>query len=133
MTENWIESHISDYSCFRHRQCLFSYLFILESTSNFLRSRTSSEIFFKEFQLLNTLFLLYPEQESLFIHRRYLLHASICWCPDQQNLLKKSETDFVHNHILPILQKNCPNSWQNELVRRYLAYLKRNMQWSFEI
>ena len=140
VTEKWLECHVSDYSCFQHRQCILGYLFGAESKSqptsishsNAIESRTPLNMFWNEFKVLNSLFSLYPQQESLFLHRRFLLNAAKKWCPGQMGQLKQSEVDFFRDQLSPTLRQSSANSWQSELINRYLAYLKRNLNWSFD-
>lgn len=177
VTEKWLEGHISDYSCFQHRQSLLQFLFdeeskqqplplSLTSTTSSLSSSSSPYSFpsphhlpestsqplavnsaqtqslalgllLNEFSILESLFPLYAEQESLLLHRRALLKAAITsWCPGEANRLKQLEMNFYRDHVSAILRQSSSKSsnspWQRELIKRYLAYLKRNLNWSFE-
>lgn len=140
VTEKWLECHVSDYSCFQHRQTLLAYLFesvsksksTSSSSDNINDLRTPLDLLWREFQVLNSLFPLYHEQESLLLHRRFLLNAATKqWCPEQTTQLREKETDFFRYHITPILRKSNAETWQLELLRRYLAYLERNLNWKF--
>ncbi|KAH9417134.1 Protein prenyltransferase alpha subunit repeat-containing protein 1, partial [Dermatophagoides pteronyssinus] len=116
ITAEWLEQHISDYSGFQHRQFLFNF------------------IFFKEFQWLSTLWPLYPAQESLFLHRRHILHAASLWYPNQIEHLKQEELNF-HERILSnytVMMTKSEQNWQKELIRRYRFYLKCNLNWTFD-
>lgn len=138
ITESWIESHVSDYSCFQHRQFLFGTLFgygMIPSISAIISEQSKIEILLNEFKFLNSLFRLYPEQESLFLHRRALLHSALRWCPDKLELLRQSEIEFYKKHICPNFIESPVQrikSWSDEIQQRYLAYLKRNLNWTFD-
>lgn len=93
---------------------------------------TCKEYFLKEFDFIDSTFPLYTDRESLFLHRRFLLHAASLWCPSKLAWLKNREANFYHNHLVP-LQCGAPaQSWQSELIKRYLTYLQRNLNWTFQ-
>lgn len=154
ITAEWLEQHISDYSGFQHRQFLFNFVHELcrtnqktfNTTANSLNSFTNDDdsfsssldkccqIFFKEFQWLSTLWPLYPAQESLFLHRRHILHAASLWYPNQIEHLKQEELNF-HERILSnytVMMTKSEQNWQKELIRRYRFYLKCNLNWTFD-
>lgn len=135
-----METHISDYSCFQHRQCLYHYIFTLESKQATIlydqsctdKVNTCKEYFLKEFDFIDTVFPLYNDRESLFLHRRFLLHAASLWYTSKLNELKSREKDFYHSQLCPILCQSTAQSWQSELIKRYLVYLQRNLNWTFQ-
>lgn len=135
-TKQWLESHISDYSCFHYRQTLFS--FIYNSKINLSDEFIEEGAFVKhlhlvlnsELQNLNGLLELYPDQESLFYHRRFVVNALIKWFQDEANI-KSSEMLFLKKQLLAY-EKSGMNGWRLEVTKRYFDYVKRTHNWSLD-
>lgn len=89
------------------------------------------DLLYNELDLLNSLWHLYPDQESLFLHRRFLLHAANVW-HENIDYLKEKEIDFHKNTLKKLISENETHSWQNVLIRRYLFYLKRKLNWNLD-
>lgn len=158
ITAEWLERHISDYSGFQHRQFLFNFVHELSRTNIKSSTRTTTanlnsftndedddlsssldkccQIFLNEFQWLSTLWPLYPAQESLFSHRRHILHAACIWYPERIEHFKERELNFYHrilsNSTTVMMMTKSEQNWQKELIQRYLLYLKRNLNWTFD-
>ncbi len=138
MTKCWLETHVSDYSCFQFRQFLFSYLynnFVSKVTDSLIASDELNRfhlLIFNEMELLNDLLTLYTDQESLFIHRRFLLVSISKWFPNESNQIKESEVSFIDQQLSNSYSNSKSNQWHLDLIRKHINYLNRTLKWDFD-
>jgi len=142
VTKSWAETHISDYSCFQYRQFLFEYLHDQSSSNdsnNQDKNITSScfnhginHLLVTELDMLNSLFNLYSDQESLFMHRRFVLYCLCKWFPTHSEDMRTNELTFIDEQLSKSYSICKLNQWQLELIRRHVNYLKRVLNWDCE-
>lgn len=139
-TEQWLECYISEYSAFVHRQCLHGHLHKLTTSNaansnssnanneNTLQAEKAKQKFVAEFEWIESLLPLYIEHESVFLHRRHMLHAAKLWYPEILDNLKQQEINFNSKYLL-----SSTDSWTSLLIRQYHQYLERNLDWKFSV
>jgi len=138
VTKCWLETHVSDYSCFQFRQFLLSFIYdnFIYSTDNELVSVEEIKRFhfliFGEMDLLNDLLTLYTDQESLFIYRRFILISISKWFPNDVNEVKEREISFIDQQLSNSYSNSKSNKWHLDLIRRHINYLNRNLNWNFD-
>lgn len=89
-------------------------------------------LIFNEMDLLNDLLTLYTDQESLFIHRRFLLVSISKWFPNESNQIKESEVSFIDQQLSNSYSNSNSNQWHLDLVRKHINYLNRTLKWNFD-
>lgn len=101
---------------------------ILKQESNNLNLKDNSfqTLLVSEISMLNSLFKLYPDQESLFLHRRYILRR-LYLNLNQENeeeisKLKENEKQFIENHLNS-------NQWSSHLLNRHCLWLANVLKW----
>lgn len=82
--------------------------------------------------LLNDLLSLYTDQESLFIHRRFILTSISKWFPNDVNQVKESEVCFIDEQLSNSYSNSKSNQWNLDLIRRHINYLNRQLNWNFD-
>lgn len=183
-TTEWLQKHISDYSCFQYRQHLFNFVHSLHNRNNrinhrnnvnhktinnhndgqcdfessntakfssendFLKSldrfasntnhsqsnshlncslRKFEQSFFDEFILLDSLWKFYPDQECLYLHRRYILKLALKWFPERLDTLEKQEFEFNEKILKGLILNRPKEVWLNEMINRYRSFLKHHL------
>jgi len=129
-TREWIPSHVSDFGAIHYRQVLLSLYFntippsCQPSTSN---QESMQMLLIQETKYLDTLMETFPDRESLFLHRRFILqkHLTI-WQRgqesgnDYQQVLQKEKEFLITSD-----QRAANNTYQQNLLRRHRLWLKR--------
>ena len=140
VTKCWLESHVSDFSCFHFRQSVFTLIYnniisVIQHNSDSLSEQQIYEfrsLLSSEMQTLNDLLSLYADQESLYIHRRFLLVSSVSWFSDEANRIKDNEMVFIDKQLSNSYSNSKSNHWHLELIRKHINYLSRKLGWSFD-
>ena len=139
VTKCWLETHVSDFSCYQFRQFVLTHIhknFILAIENNCDSVSMETKTHFHsllslEMKLVNDLLSLYTDQESLYIHRRFLLVSSVKWFPNESNRLKDSEIVFIEQQLSNSYSNSKSNNWNLELIRRHINYFNRKLNWNF--
>lgn len=130
ITRNWIESHISDYSGFHYRQFLLTLLIEISVSGTELGSNIEIiPLLQSELNLIDGSFKLYDDQESLYLHRRYLIKQLTLLCPEMIASIQENEIDFIEKTLSIGFSKSVPNPWLFELMRRHTNWIKKIMKW----
>ncbi|RWS12570.1 hypothetical protein B4U79_08632 [Dinothrombium tinctorium] len=132
VTKHWVESHISDYSAFHYRQFLYSLLLDIISAQNNDNLSEFVNIMQAELDFLNGLFAIYPDHESLFMHRRYILQQMCNLFPEQVNKVKENEVNFIDTSVSQSYSNSVSNQWQFELIRKHTIWIKRVLKWDLD-
>lgn len=88
----------------------------------------------KELQLINGLFQLYPDQESLFQHRKYLLYSLVkvfSHYGNQNSIdsLFRDEVSFIEQQFSRSIRTQVSNAWHLIVMKRHTCFLKRVLHW----
>lgn len=88
----------------------------------------------KDLQLINGLFQLYPDQESLFQHRKYLLYSLMKVLSQNGNqnsvdLLFRDEVSFIEQQFSRSIRIQVSNEWHLILMKRHTHFLNRVLGW----
>ncbi|XP_054159853.1 protein prenyltransferase alpha subunit repeat-containing protein 1-B-like [Oppia nitens] len=141
ITKCWLESHVSDYSCYQYRQYLFQYIHkhfisITDNNSGVVSNEVKSnyhKLLKQELKLLNDLLVLYTDQESLFIHRRFILVSIDQWFANESTQLKESEKIFIKQQLSLSHSNNTSNQWHFILINRHIKYINCKLNWNLDI
>ena len=139
VTKCWLESHVSDFSCFQFRQFVLTHIhknFIqtIENNCDSVSMETKTQfqsLLSSEMQLLDELMSLYTDQESLYIHRRFVLVSIFKWFPKESKRLKDNEICFIEKQLSNSYSNSKSNNWHLDLIRRHINHLNRKLNWNF--
>lgn len=116
---SWMELHVSDYSAYHHLQRLLQRLFAcLADQPDRVELLLEEELAF-----VQQLHSLYPAQESLFLHRRFLLKQALDSLPAKREQWRLAEESTL-NQLLQTAGKK-ENQWLRWLVDRQTSWLKK--------
>lgn len=126
LTRHWVDNHISDYSGFQYRQWLISAL--RKNTLTECDDLTHLEsVLTSEMDMLQSHTLLYPDRESLFSHRRFVLSKWHEWFPIQLKAVQETEMKFIESQLSHAYSNHC--TWQLELINRHVRWIKTALKW----
>ena len=121
----WIDSHVSDYSAYHHLQIQLQEVFSLLSTTQPTRVQ---KLLANEFDRLEQLVKLYPSQEAIFLHRRFLLKEKFQQAhkigKKKQTVceIEEQEQKFIQE-CLQAAQQRSNNRWFQILLERHKNWL----------
>jgi len=131
ITEHWIQTHISDYSGFQYRQYLLS---CVQEHYDDQESGNPEvlELLEREMRFLNSNCDLYPDRESLFMHRRFLLSKMSTLNARKVRALQETEITFIENHLSHAYGNSMSNNWQFELISRHVKWINKVLKWDLD-
>lgn len=104
---NWIQNHVSEYSAFHYRQIL---LLKLKPVCD-----SFTECLVSELAMMNQLLITFPDRESLFLHRRFIVMSSAGTMTEKVT----SEKKFIETQK----QLARGNDWHLFLIERHEKWL----------
>lgn len=128
LIKRWINNHISDYSGYHYKQMVLS--IILGTLADRDQKQRLVELLNSENANSKKLFQIYPNQEALFCHKRYLLkmryqHVGL----DESDL--KEEQKFVAQSYN--LAKKFENNWLIIMTNRYVRWIEYNCKIQLDV
>lgn len=119
LIKRWINNHISDYSGYHYKQMILSIIF------NHLNDKKDKIIELLNSENVNSkkLIQIYPNQEALFCHKRYLLKLKYLHIGLDLNDVKE-EREFVIQSYKQA--KKLENNWLIILTNRYVKWIEYN-------
>lgn len=126
--KRWINNHISDYSGYHYKQMVLSIIFDrlikLDNKDRIVELLNSENANSKK------LLQIYPNQEALFCHKRYLLKLKYLHIGLDANDVKE-EQEFVRQRY--DLARKLENNWLIILTDRYVRWLEYNCEIQIDV
>lgn len=119
LIKRWIHNHVSDYSGYHYKQMVLS--IILSALADRNERGRLVELLNSETANAKKLIQIYPNQEALFCHKRYLLKMRYMHLGLDENDLKE-EQQFVRQSYN--LAKKFENNWLIIMTNRYVRWIE---------
>lgn len=82
--------------------------------------------------MLNSFSNLYPDQEALFNHRRYVLQVLAELYPSTAVKVQEEEILFIEHHLSHVYSNNQSSKWRFELVKRHVGWVTRVLKFELD-
>lgn len=126
LIKRWINNHISDYSGYHYKQTILSIIF------NQLANDKAKIVELLNNENLNSkkLIQIYPNQEALFCHKRYLLKLKYLHIGLDENDVKE-EQEFARQSFKTA--RKFENNWLITLTNRYIRWIEYNCKIQIDV
>ena len=128
LIKRWINNHVSDYSGYHYKQMVLS--IILSALADRNEKDRVIELLNSETANSKKLIQIYPNQEALFCHKRYLLKMRYMHLGLDESDLKE-EQGFVRQSYN--LAKKFDNNWLIIMTDRYVRWIEYNCKITLDV